>query len=240
MRHFLAALQFLTIIPVRGKTLAPGRAAFFFPLVGAILGMTAGVIRVYAGHALPAAIAALLALLFLIVATGGLHEDGLADVFDAFRAGRSPERIHAILKDSRIGSYGALAIVMSLLLRWQAIEALDDRTMPAMAAAVGASRGVMVVLAYISDPAGEGLGRAFSQDLRRPSVMAAAVQSAILPFLCGPAWGAAAFAGNTLALVTARAYFDRRIGGVTGDCLGAVCQISEILMLLIFLCPLFF
>lgn len=239
MRHFLSAVQFLTIVPAP-SSIPPARAVFFFPLVGAILGLAAGAIRIYAGHVLPAPIAALLALLFLITVTGALHEDGLADVFDAFRAGRSPERIHAILKDSRIGAYGALSIVMSLLLRWQAIEALGIRAFPAMAAAVGASRGVMVVLAYVSHPAGEGLGKAFCLELRRPSVVAAGLQSAGLPFLCGPVWGAAALCGNALSVVLARAYFHRRIGGVTGDCLGAICQTSEILMLLIFLCPLYF
>jgi len=240
MRHFLSAVQFLTIVPIRGTQAEPGRAAFFFPLVGALLGLAAGAIRVYGGYVLPASIAALLGLLFMIVTTGALHEDGLADVFDAFRAGRSPERIHAILKDSRIGTYGAIAIAMSVLLRWQSIEALGSRAVPAMAAAVGASRGVMVVLAYLSNPAGEGLGKAFSLELRQPSVFVTGLQSAALPFFWGPAWGAAALGGNTLAIFLARAYFQRRIGGVTGDCLGAICQISEILILLIFLCPLSF
>ena len=70
----------------------------------------------------PPSIAALLALGLVILVTGALHEDGLADMFDAFRAGRSPEKIQAILKDSRIGVYGAVALTMTLLLRWQAIE----------------------------------------------------------------------------------------------------------------------
>ena len=91
----------------------------------------------------------------------------------------------------------------------------------------------MVVLAYIASPAGEGLGRAFHKGLRPASVTAAALQGALLPFLCGPAAGLAALAANVLIVMLARAYFDRRIGGVTGDCLGATCQISEIALLLI-------
>lgn len=236
MRRFLGALQFLTIVPVRGTTADPASAAFLFPFVGAILGAAAGAIRLYSAHLLPASIAALLALLFLIVVTGALHEDGLADVCDAFRAGRSPERIHLILKDSRVGSYGALAIVLSVLLRWQAIDALGDRSIMAMTAAAGAARGVMVVLAYTSAPAGEGLGKAFCLGLGWGPVAVAALQSAALPFLCGPGWGMAALYGNVLAVWIARAYFHRRIGGVTGDCLGAICQISETMMLLIFVC----
>ena len=238
MRHFLAAVQFLTIVPAR-SSVAPARAVFFFPIVGAILGLAAGGIRSIPVDVLPPAISAALALLFLITVTGALHEDGLADVFDAFRAGRSPERIHAIMKDSRIGVYGTLAIGMTLLLRWQAIEALENRAIPALAAAVGASRGVMVTLAYVSKPSGEGLGKAFCAGLRRPAVIAAAVQTAALGLFCGPAAGAAALCANVLVIAAARAYFHRRTGGVTGDCLGAVCQVSEVVMLLIFVCPLF-
>jgi adenosylcobinamide-GDP ribazoletransferase len=238
MQRFLAAVQFLTIVPV-GSSASPAQAAFFFPLVGAVLGAAAGGIRSIPPSLLPSAIAATLALLFLIVITGALHEDGLADVFDAFRAGRSPERIHAILKDSRVGVYGAIALVMSLLLRWQAIEALGGRAIPALTAAVGASRGAMVVLGYVSKPAGEGIGKSFCAGLGRPATIAAAVQSAALGFLCGPAAGAAALAGNIMIIAAARSYFHRRIGGITGDCLGAVCQFSEALTLLIFVCPLF-
>src|SRR5262245_56363083 len=229
---FLAAVQFLTIIPVVRAVSAPG-AAFFFPLVGACLGAGTGAVYSAAMRMFPPSVASLFALLFLVTVTGGLHEDGLADVFDAFRAGRSPERIHSILKDSRIGTFGALALLITFLLRWQSIALLGSGAVPALAAAVGASRGTMVAFAYISEPAGEGLGKAFCLGLRPIVALAAALQSAALPFLRGPKAGSAALIGNTLAIFAARAYFHRRIGGITGDCLGAVCQISETLLLLI-------
>jgi adenosylcobinamide-GDP ribazoletransferase len=233
MRRFLGAVQFLTILPVPDGA-PPHDAALFFPLVGAALGASAGAVRWIATQVFPPAIAALLALLFLIVATGALHEDGLADVADAFRAGRTPERIHAIMKDSRIGTYGALAIVIAALLRWQSIDALGDRAIPAMTAAAGASRGGMVLLGYISKPAGEGLGKAFVAGLSRTVAVLATVQAGALCFLGGPIAGAAAIAVFGLTILLARAGFHRRLGGVTGDCLGATCQILEILALLIF------
>jgi adenosylcobinamide-GDP ribazoletransferase len=239
MRQLLGAIQFLTILPVPAGT-EPNRAVFFFPLVGAALGAGAAGVQWAAARVLLPPIAALLALAFLMIATGGLHEDGLADVFDAFRAGRSPERIHAILKDSRIGTYGALAIVVSSLLRWQAIAALADRALPALAAAAGASRGGMVLLAYLSKPAGEGLGRSFVAGLSAAPVITAAVQAAALGFLVSPMHGVVALAANALVILLARAYFQRRLGGVNGDCMGATCQILEVLMLLIFVCPLSF
>jgi adenosylcobinamide-GDP ribazoletransferase len=173
----------------------------------------------------------------MILLNGALHEDGLADVFDAFRAGRSPERIREILKDSRIGVFGAVALVITLLLRWQAIAFLDRGAIPALVAAGAASRGAMVVFAAVSRPLGDGLGKNFCLDLRRPEVVAAAVQSAALLFL-GPYFNAIlALAANVAVVATARAYFHRRIGGITGDCIGAVCQICETVTLLIFLCP---
>ena len=229
----LAAIQFLTLIPAPSSA-PPARAAIYVPLVGALLGLGAGAIRVYTP--LPPAISALLALAFLVFVTGALHEDGLADVADAFRAGRSPDRILAILKDSRIGVYGAVALVLTLLLRWQAIEHLDTLAIPALFAACSASRGAMVVLAAVSRPLGDGLGKAFCLGLRKPDVVIVAIETAALPFIGGPVFGAVALAANALAIVAARAYFHRRAGGITGDCLGAMCQVSEILTLLTFLC----
>ena len=235
MGRLLTALQFLTIVRAPGDG-PPARGAMFFPAVGAGLGLAAGALRIGAAKLFPPSIAALLALAFLIVVTGALHEDGLADVFDAFRAGRSPEKIQSILKDSRIGVYGAVALLMSVLLRWQSIEFLDWAPIRSLVAAVGASRGAMVVFAYISRPLGDGLGKAFCRGLSRPDVVIAAIQSAALPFLCGPVAGAAALVGNALAILSARAYFHHRAGGVTGDCMGAVCQISEVSTLLILVC----
>jgi adenosylcobinamide-GDP ribazoletransferase len=135
MGRFLTAIQFLTIVRVPGDG-PPARGAIFFPVVGAGIGLAAGAIRLGAAKLFPPSIAALLALAFLIVATGALHEDGLADVFDAFRAGRSPEKIQAILKDSRIGVYGAVALLILLLLRWQAIEFLSGAPIPGLVAAI--------------------------------------------------------------------------------------------------------
>ena len=233
MGRLFAAVQFLTVIPAPSGG-PPGRAAIFFPLVGGVLGLAAGAIRVHAP--LPPAIAALVALGFLVAVTGALHEDGLADVADAFRAGRSPERILAILKDSRIGAYGAVTLMLALLLRWQAIEHLDTLAIPALFAAGAASRGSIVVLAAVSRPLGDGLGKAFRADLRKPDVVLAAIESAAVPFLGGPVIGAAALASNAVVIAAARAWFHRRAGGINGDCLGAMCQVSEIVTMLSFLC----
>ncbi len=102
MRTFLAAVSFLTVIPAPGNDVPPGRAAIFFPIVGAILGAAGAGLFIAASFVLPPSLAALITVAFWTLISGVLHEDGLADVADAMRAGRTREKMLAILKDSRI------------------------------------------------------------------------------------------------------------------------------------------
>jgi adenosylcobinamide-GDP ribazoletransferase len=221
-----AALQFLTILPVRAPDAPPGCASAWFPLVGALLG--AG-----AAAALQLPLGPILALALLAVLTGGLHEDGLADVCDALRAHRTRERMLAILDDSRIGSHGALGLVLATLIRWQALAQMEGEPWLRLPAAIGISRACIVLLAGISRPAGDGLGAAFLKTLPRAHVWLAGAQMLLLAALAG--WPAAALliAGNVAAIVALRAWFQARLGGVTGDCLGFGCQLSEAVSLTI-------
>ncbi|MDZ4798973.1 MAG: adenosylcobinamide-GDP ribazoletransferase, partial [Bryobacteraceae bacterium] len=122
--RLLGAIQFLTIIPVRTQTANPGQSALFFPLVGAALGIAGACALIASRGYLPWSLASLLVLALWSLITGGLHEDAVADVADAVRAWRTPEHIHAILKDSRIGAHGATALIFLLLIRWQALAAI--------------------------------------------------------------------------------------------------------------------
>jgi adenosylcobinamide-GDP ribazoletransferase len=237
MRTLLGAISFLTIVPVRTKVAPPGRSAALFPLVGAMLGVAGAEIFVTAARAIPVSLAALLTVAFWVLISGVLHEDGLADVADALRAGRSQESMLAILKDSRIGTFGAVAIVLSFLARWQAIEQLgDSRVIQIFVAAQAVPRAAMVALAWISRPVGTGLGLAFSSTLTTPAALIAIVQGIVAAFLCGPRSGIVIVAGSYAVIRVARWYFYRRIGGVNGDCLGATEQILEIFILVLFTC----
>ena len=122
--RFLGAIQFLTVAPVRRSVSPPGESAAFFPLVGAALGAGGGLVLYFSQALLPQAISSLIVLSFWVLVTGGLHEDGFADVADAFRAGRPREKILAILKDSRIGAHGAIALILISLVRWQALSGI--------------------------------------------------------------------------------------------------------------------
>ena len=236
IRRLGGAIQFLTILPVPAGEVSLADSAVFFPLVGAALGACASGVYLLLARLLPTPLSAMFALLFLALATGGLHEDGLADVADAFRAGRSPEKILAILKDSRVGTFGALAVTFSTLIRWQALNALGVRSTIALIVSTALPRAALVALSYFATPVGSGLGSALGSALSRNMTLLAGVQGAAIAFLDGPWIALPLLVGTTAIVWIARSYFHRRIGGVTGDCLGATGQIVECYCLLTFVC----
>ena len=237
MRTFLGAVSFLTILRVAGQPVSPGRAAMFFPLIGAILGAAGAGIYLAAAYVLPASLAALLTVAFWTGISGVLHEDGLADVADALRAGRSQETMLAILKDSRIGAFGAVAIALSVLARWQALEHLATaRVLEVCIAAQAVPRAALVAMAWVSRPAGTGLGHTFSHTLTTTTALVAMAQGVGAAFACGWRAGIVMVLGSYLMIRVARWLFYRRIGGVNGDCLGATEQLLEIFVLVLFTC----
>jgi adenosylcobinamide-GDP ribazoletransferase len=233
----MGAVQFLTIVPVRGQASEPGKAAAWFPLVGAILGAAGAGIYLAAARALPASLAALACVAFWTAASGVLHEDGLADVADALRAGRTRENMLTILKDSRIGTFGAVAVILSMLARWQALQYFAGPSIVAVCiAAQAVPRAAMVGLAWTSRPVGTGLGYSLASTLRTPAALAALAQGVLAAFLCGPRAGVVIVAGSFVIVRLGRTYFYKRIGGINGDCLGATEQLTEIFILGLFAC----
>lgn len=236
MRRLLGAIQFLTVLPVRRETASPGDAAPFFPLIGAGIGWVSCGLFLAVQPWLGSSIAAMLVVAFWIGVTGGIHEDGLADVADAFRAQRTPGRILEILKDPRVGTFGALALVLSVGLRWQALPNLSTPLLPSFVAAQAIPRAATVVLAYLSRPAGDGMGAQFCGQMSLLAVLAVIVQGASAALWCGWRPGLVILCLTGASIISARLYFDRRLGGITGDCLGATAQIVEITTLLVLAC----
>jgi adenosylcobinamide-GDP ribazoletransferase len=236
IRRLGGAIQFLTVLPVRAGDVSLPDSAVFFPLVGAALGASASGVYLLLARLLPTLLASMLTILFLVLATGGLHEDGLADVADAFRAGRTPEKTFAILKDSRVGTFGALALIFSVIIRWQALNALGAHSTIALIVSEALPRTALVVLSRLAKPAGSGLGSALGLGLSRNVTLVAAAQGVALAFLAGP-WLALTLVAGAAAIVwMAQSYFHRRIGGVNGDCLGAIGQLVECYCLLTLVC----
>jgi adenosylcobinamide-GDP ribazoletransferase len=249
MTLFLVALQFLTRLPVRLTRFEPAwlnDCVRHFPLVGALVGAAGAAVLWGAAQVWPAWIAALLALATTVALTGGFHEDGLADTFDALGGVVPREKALLIMKDSRIGSYGALALGLSLLLRAALLAVLATRPLAGAVAALLASHafaraaavGVMVSLPYGGDaehakakPLALAVApRNFAIALGWCALLAAALAAWGLP------WPRLllAVAAAALAAVAMRQWLRRRLGGYTGDGLGATEQLAEIAVLLAF------
>lgn len=233
------ALMLLTRLPAGRLPPHPAappmaRAAWAFPLVGFIVGMIGALTLLGAQLVgLPPDIAAGLALAATILATGGLHEDGLADVADGFGGGRDRARKLDIMRDSRIGSYGTLALILSVGMRWQLIGALGTAAAPGMVAAAVLSRGGLPLVMRFLPPAREvGLGRAAGGVSTGTALIAAALALLLALFAAGTLKTAAALIGTALALFLVARLAHRQIGGQTGDVLGAAQQAAEIAALL--------
>jgi adenosylcobinamide-GDP ribazoletransferase len=208
-----------------------------FPWSARCLARRARVYICWAAKAFPISIAALVTVTFWIAISGVMHEGGLADVADAVRAGRTRERVVSILKDSRIGTYGAVAILLSVLARWQALEYLaTPRVLETMIAVQAVPRAAIVAMAWCSRPAGLGLGYALASTLNTPVAVAAMAQGAAAALLCGWRPGLVMIAGSVLIVQASRGWFYLRVGGLTGDCLGFTEQLIEIFILVMFAC----
>jgi len=230
----LVAIQFLTRLPVPAAPELPpdalAESARFFPLVGAIVGVGAIAIDLLVFPHADRNVSVVLILLYLVIVTGGLHEDGLADAADGFGGGWTKDRVLAIMRDSNIGSYGALAIGCSLLARFVFLTSLPVREFHGVLLAGSVlGRWAMVPVGYWLQPARSDLGQGtrMAQKTSTASLVAATALAVILVSL---ARGLAAIAMIVVAAGVAAltgAYYRRRIGGITGDCLGATCQVSE-------------
>ena len=241
---FLAAMQFLTCVPVPSRPYDIGslpRSVVFFPLVGAVVGSGAALLHWLLAPHVARPVAALFVLLYLVLVTGGLHEDGLADAADGFGGGRSRDQILAIMRDSRIGSYGGLALGCSVLLRLVHLASMPLAQVPHFLIAGSVlSRWTILPLSYFlpsardPDPSGkEGQGARIAGRIPLGTLLAGTLFSfaAGLLLLKGQA-PAATLSVLALAWLTGM-YYKRRIGGVTGDCLGASVQLAE---LAVYLC----
>lgn len=236
------ALMLLTRLPagrLQDPVPAIAASAWAFPLAGLVVGAGAAFAFWLAAMVLPLSLAALIALGVQIALTGALHEDGLADCADGIWGGQTPARRLEILRDSRIGSYGALALILSVGLRWQALVILASHSQSATLAALVViamlSRVAPVLLLALLPPArADGLGHA-ARSVPWSVVIAAsliALAPGILPWVpLAPL--VVMLAAQGLVTVLLGALARRRLGGQTGDVLGAGQQLAEISGLLV-------
>jgi len=229
--HPLLAALLLSRVPLprvpEGAFAQGGRAVWAYPLVGLGLGAVAALI----GALGPTPwIGAGLALAAMAVMTGALHEDGLADTADGLWGGHSRERRLEIMKDSRIGAYGVLALILVTGLRWAALAAAG---LPALIASAALSRGVMpVLMAALPHARTDGLARSVGRPDGATAGLAASLGLGVMLVIVGwaalPAALLAALVAGALAWAA-----QRKIGGQTGDILGAAQQLSEVAVLIV-------
>lgn len=233
MRAVLVAFGFLTRIPVPSLAWRDDdlrRALPAFPLVGLVVGGLAALVYWGAWQVLPPTPAAVLAVAVAVAITGAFHEDGLADVFDGFFGGYTPDRRLAIMHDSRIGTFGGAALVCSLLLRVSLLASLSPAD--GVAALVGGhvlGRGAILLAGPVSRPADpHSSGAAVAEPAGRVGLAVGALVT-LLPvgLLLGPVvWVPVAVA--VVVTLSWVALAGHKVGGITGDVLGATNQLVHL------------
>ena len=248
---FVIAVQFLTRLPVPRlegfQTSWLSDSARYFPAVGVLVGALCITVWWLGSlvFAPPVAIGLMMGASLLL--TGAFHEDGFADVCDGFGGGRTRDRVLLIMKDSRIGAYGAIGIAMMLGLKWCCLVALPFQALPVIVVAAHmTSRWSATALIWRlrnQRADDDSKSKPFADALSGPNwflsgAIGALVFSPALLLIAPSSYGRtlpsllAALLASLLTTLTAAMYFQRRIGGYTGDCLGAVQQLAELAFML--------
>ncbi len=237
--YALTAVQFLTRIRVptlnNFKLAWLDQSIVYFPVVGMLVGGLSGVVLVCASAVWPSPIAAMLAIAAGLIVTGALHEDGLADTIDGVVGGHNAEQRLRIMKDSRIGTFGAVAVMMALALKVATLSLFtpfDGAT--ALVAAHTGGRAMSLIAAALTPYVSENPGMKLGLTVRRGRRLAFAIVIGLLPFALVPLMPAAAacLIAAVLCFWFVRAT-TRALGGHTGDVLGATEQVFEVAVLLV-------
>ena len=250
LRLFFIALQFFTRMPIpRWVGFEPSwlhQSSRYFPLVGCVVAAIAAAVYAAAALILPAPVAAVLSTAASIYITGAFHEDGFADTCDGFGGGLTPERVLEIMKDSRVGAYGAIGIACMLGLKCTTLAMLPPASaIAALFLAHPLSRLAATSLIWRMEYArAEGKAKPMAQQMSGREFGIAAL-TALLPAALLAISGAvsltmigASLLAAALATIWFARLFQRRIGGYTGDCLGAVQQLAEVAIYLTILASL--
>ncbi|OGU16004.1 MAG: cobalamin 5'-phosphate synthase [Geobacteraceae bacterium GWC2_53_11] len=239
MRFYIITLQFLTIIPlpfsVRCEKEDLGRSTALFPLAGLTIGALLAGMNWLLAPWLARPLCDALLVTALAALTGGLHLDGLADVCDGLAARGGRERFLAVMKDSQVGAVGAVGLVLGLLLKWQALVAvpLEYKWQALLLFPALARFGQVLTLTGARHARQDGLGAAFVQGAGTvPLVVALATAAGAAFWLFGAA-GFIPLAAVCLLTVAGRMFFQRRLGGLTGDTVGCISELNEILVLIV-------
>lgn len=234
-RGFIVALSFLTRIPIRhNHEPNVSSAAPWFPAVGVVVGAASGLVAFAMSSASTPFVGAVCGVVTAIVITGAFHEDGLADVADAFVGGWTIDDRLRILKDPRHGTYGVVAIGCSIALRIAALESMSGRDMflSLIVAHCLARGGAVFVMLLGSLARQDGLGADYVKNLPRKGSIASIALLSIGSAVILREWALVILPITITGALLIRAWSRRKIGGISGDVLGTVEQVCEVLILL--------
>ncbi len=242
MNYFLIALQFLTIFPIKIKSEIQekdfGASLLYFPFVGLLIGLFLAS-SAFLFSFLPGLVRGAFILIISIIITGGIHLDGFADVCDGFYGNRPKEKILEIMRDSRIGVMGAIGIFSLLLLKFGIIASLPDAVLwkALIEMAVFARWSQALVCSISCYARSEGKAGYFIGYARKKDVFIGSIFTLGLFLLLMQLKGVILFFLSMLSVLLFLHYIRKKIGGMTGDTIGAVSEFSEVITLL--LCVLY-
>ena len=246
VRIFFTAMMFLTRLPVpRFTDHAPEyleRSAKYFPLIGWIVGGVSAIVLLLVRQVFSIELSILASIIAGILTTGAFHEDGFADVCDAFGGGWTKEKILDIMKDSRLGTYGVAGLVLMLATKFILVRELALLLLPEVGSfslnflfliiAVHATSRLMPVLTIQTSTYAYADDRSKSKPLASTKLATAelllAISFTLIPFVFLPVTWLVIFIPAIIATLLLKRYFHRWIGGYTGDCLGAIQQTTEV------------
>ncbi len=248
IKNFTTALQFLTIFTVNKKHIIEegdmAKSIVYFPFVGFLIGfLLVNADKLFALIALPQTVATFLLVILSLVITRALHIDGLADTLDGLMGGRSHETRLAIMKDSRIGTAGAVGIVCVLFMKYLCLNNLfEGDRVPALLTAPVLGRWSQAFMVFNADYGRDnGMGKAFVGHLRSSGLVAVSLLAAGLSAFVilridirTVVLFAVLLCSVALMTYTGKRYLIRKLGGVTGDAIGAMNELNEVLVFLVF------
>jgi len=241
---FITGFQFLTRIPIKAQTQwSPNsfsQSVKYFPLIGGIIGLIlAGIVygaQGLLGVKIPMHLLAIGLILFEIILTGGLHCDGLMDTIDGVFSGKPREKMLEIMKDSRVGAFGAMSFCLLIFVKYSLLMDMDPKLLPlaVLVMPIVGRTAVVIPITLYPYARPEGLGKAFYQSSHKYTLYVAGILAALLLIPLGKIVIVSGVIGIGFAFLLSE-YVSKRLGGLTGDVYGATIELTEIVTLLVFI-----
>jgi adenosylcobinamide-GDP ribazoletransferase len=234
--EFLAAFQFLTLLPIKRSFTAQqiGRSTVYFPVVGIVIGLILAGVNYVLSLILPSAVVNILLVATLAILSGALHLDGLADTLDGIAGHRTAEERLAIMKDSRIGGFGAIGVALFLIIEYVSLNSIPNNLkLYVLILAPTLSRWAMVNSIFVYPYARpSGLGRAFKDAVNWWRFGLATLVTVLLAVVSFRLAGLVVLAGCWIIITLTALYIKRQLNGLTGDTYGAINEVAVVTVFL--------